>query len=106
MNRETKRMTDRQVVKEADVDADGFPEIGDAGSAPRAARATQVRGRRTTPAQFAREIRDELRQVAWPSRAEMVNYSMVVFFTLVLMVGLIFLLNFAFGRGVFFMFQK
>jgi preprotein translocase subunit SecE len=106
VNRETKRMTERQVAKEADVDAQGFPEIGDAGSAPRATRTAQVGSRRTSPVQFAREIRDELRQVAWPSRAEMVNYSMVVFFTLVLMVGLIFLLNFAFGKGVFFMFQK
>jgi len=61
---------------------------------------------RTTPMQFAREIRDELRQVAWPTRVEMVNYSMVVFFTLVIMIALIFLLNFAFGKGVFFMFQK
>ncbi|MHB8219008.1 MAG: preprotein translocase subunit SecE [Acidimicrobiales bacterium] len=56
--------------------------------------------------QFTREIRDELRQVAWPNRAELVNYTTVVFFTLVLMICLIFALNFVFGKGVFFMFQK
>jgi preprotein translocase subunit SecE len=62
--------------------------------------------KRTTPVQFVREIRDELRQVAWPTRAEMVNYTTIVFATLVLMTALIFLLNYAFGKGVLFMFQK
>ena len=36
----------------------------------------------------------------------MVNYTTIVFATLVLMTALIFLLNFAFGKGVLFMFQK
>ena len=104
MNRETKRMSERQtrtITEGAELDMDAF-EIG--GPGPQ--RAPKPVRTRTTPAQFAREIRDELRQVAWPSRVEMVNYSMVVFFTLVIMTALIFLLNFAFGRGVFFMFQK
>jgi preprotein translocase subunit SecE len=69
-------------------------------------RESRPRRSRTSPVQFAREVRDELRQVAWPTRVEMVNYSMVVFFTLVIMVALIFVLNLAFGKGVFYMFQK
>ncbi len=86
----------------AELGRDAFA-IGDVAAAPREVK--QAR-QRTTPVQFAREIRDELRQVAWPSRAEMVNYTLVVFFTLVIMIALIFLLNYVFGKGVFFMFQK
>ena len=36
----------------------------------------------------------------------MVNYTTIVFTTLVLMTTLIFVLNFAFGKAVLFMFQK
>jgi preprotein translocase subunit SecE len=104
VNRETKRMMERRgsVAEGAELETDTF-EIGDVG--PTARQVRPVR-QRTTPIQFAREIRDELRQVAWPTRVEMVNYSLVVFFTLVIMIGLIFLLNYAFGHGVFYMFEK
>ena len=85
-------------------DAPGFDELGDV--RPIAAPRDRVTKQRTTPFRFAREIRDELRQVAWPSRAELVNYTLVVLFTLIFMVLLIFLMNYAFGKGVFFMFQK
>jgi preprotein translocase subunit SecE len=47
-----------------------------------------------------------LRQVAWPNRSEMLNYTAVVVTTLVLMVTLIFILNFGFGKTVLFMFHK
>ncbi len=106
MNRETKRMMERRgqaAADGADLETGTF-EIDDVEVARREAK--PVRTDRTTPVQFAREVRDELRQVAWPTRAEMVNYSMVVFFTLVVMIALIFVLNLAFGKGVFFMFQK
>ncbi len=106
MNRETKRMMDRRGQTTADgaeLATEAF-EIGDVGPTPRAVRT--VGRRRTTPLQFAREVRDELRQVAWPTRAEMVTYSLVVFFTLLLMIALIYLLNYAFGHGVVYMFEK
>jgi len=65
-------------------------------------------GRATTPGmsiparvvEFFREIRSELRQVAWPTRAEVANSATVVFIVLVLLVCLIFLLNYAFSHGV------
>ncbi len=66
----------------------------------------QTRNRRTSPVQFVREIGDELRQVSWPSRAELINYTTVVFFTLVLMVALIFVLNLGLGKAIVYMFQK
>jgi preprotein translocase subunit SecE len=55
--------------------------------------------------QFFREVRSELRQVAWPTRAEVINYSLVTFFTLVLLIGLIFVLNYAFAKGIFWLFK-
>ena len=62
--------------------------------------------RRTSPGTFVREIRDEMRQVAWPSRAEMLNYTAVVLTTLVLMISLIFVLNYAYGKAILFLFHK
>ena len=50
--------------------------------------------------EFGREIRSELRQVAWPTRAEVANSATVVFIVLVMMVCLIFLLSWAFSHGI------
>ena len=50
--------------------------------------------------EFFREVRSELRQVAWPTRQEVANSATVVLIVLVLMVSLIFLLNYAFSHGV------
>ena len=58
------------------------------------------------PAQFVREVRDEMRQVAWPSRSELINYTSVVFTTLVIMISLIFVLNLAFGKLITLLFTK
>jgi preprotein translocase subunit SecE len=33
---------------------------------------------RTSPGQFLKEVRGELRKVAWPSRKELISYSVVV----------------------------
>ncbi|MHB1583009.1 MAG: preprotein translocase subunit SecE [Acidimicrobiales bacterium] len=100
MNRETKRMMQRQ----GQMEADGSPSTR---NRPQAQATKRPPSRsRTSVAQFFREIRDEMRQVAWPSRAEVANYTTVVFTTLVLMIALIFVLNFAFGKAVLFLFQK
>lgn len=88
------------MTADTDVGDRGAGEVGP-GPRPRAVAHT-----RKSPMQFLREIRDELRQVAWPSRTELVNYTLVVFVTLVIMIALIFLLNFVFGKGVVFLFQK
>src|ERR1700722_1068891 len=97
VNRETKRMMARQGQREAD----GSP--ASKRPATTAQRPPQAR-QRTSPPQFAREVRDELRQVAWPSRSELANYTAVVVTTLVLMISLIFVLNFGFGKAVLFLF--
>ncbi len=99
MNRETKRMMQRQ----GQMEADGSPSTrrAAAGTATKAQR--QQKGgapvrKRSTPVQFVREVRDEMRQVAWPSRAELINYTSVVLTTLIIMISLIFVLNLAFGK--------
>ncbi len=97
MNRQTKRMMQRQ----GQVEADGSPAVRRQ-APPRAPRPAQ---QRTTPAQFLREVRGELRKVAWPTRPEVVNYSTVVLVTLVVLITLIFLLNYAFGHGVNWLFK-
>jgi preprotein translocase subunit SecE len=51
-------------------------------------------------------VRSELRQVAWPTRKEVANSATIVFLTLVLLVSVIFLLNYAFSHAVIFLFKS
>jgi preprotein translocase subunit SecE len=99
VNRETKRLMQRQ----GQMEADGSPATRRAPASTTTRPPRQQRGgaptrKRSTPVQFVREVRDEMRQVAWPSRAELINYTSVVFVTLVIMISLIFVLNLAFGK--------
>jgi preprotein translocase subunit SecE len=64
------------------------------------------RGKRTSPAQFVREIREEMRQVSWPTRPEVINYTTIVLFVLIFMTSLIFGLGYGFSKFVTFLFQK
>jgi preprotein translocase subunit SecE len=57
-------------------------------------------------AEYFREVRNELVKVAWPPRSEVVNYSAVVLATLVVIVLLIFALNWAFGHLVIWLYQR
>jgi preprotein translocase subunit SecE len=107
VNRETKRLMQRQ----GQMEADGSPATrkASAGSSSGAQRQPRTRpqGRkRTTPVQFVREVRDEMRQVAWPSRSELINYTSVVLTTLIIMISLIFVLNLAFGKLITLLFTK
>jgi preprotein translocase subunit SecE len=111
VNRETKRMMQRQ----GQMEADGSPAsrrapAGGQGTGSRGAGRTPGKGpsgrKRTSPVQFSREVRDEMRQVAWPSRAELINYTSVVITTLALMIGLIFVLNLGIGRLITLLFSK
>ncbi len=113
MNRETKRMMQRQ----GQMEADGSPATRRAPAGTQTGRQaarngarTPQRGpsgrKRTTPVQFTREVRDEMRQVAWPSRAELINYTSVVLTTLLLMIGLIFVLNLGIGKLITLLFSK
>ena len=97
MNREQKRMLQRQ----GQVDAEGNPARTKA--PPR--KAPNPQEARTSPAQFLREVRGELRKVAWPTRQEVVKYSTVVFIAVVLLTLFIFGLDYAFGEAILFLFD-
>lgn len=60
---------------------------------------------RQTPLGYLRDVRNELRKVNWPSRAELRNYSVVVLITLVVMIALIFILDFLFSEAAVFLFK-
>jgi preprotein translocase subunit SecE len=57
--------------------------------------------KRTGPAQFLKEVRTELRRVAWPSRGEVAQYSLIVLVTTILIGAYIFGLDQLFGQLVF-----
>ena len=44
---------------------------------------------RVGPAQYLREVRDEMRKVAWPKRPEVVRYSIVVVVTVIIYTALV-----------------
>jgi preprotein translocase subunit SecE len=98
MNRQTKRQLQRQ----GQLGADGAPAARKR-PAPQAPRPTEER---TSPAQFLREVRGELRKVAWPTRSEVINYSIIVLFTVVILTTYIALLDVAFGDAIFRLFQR
>jgi preprotein translocase subunit SecE len=94
------------------MEADGSPakRTAPAGKQPAGARTPGGRGpsgrKRTTPLQFSREVRDEMRLVQWPSRSELINYTSVVLTTLIIMITLIFFLNLGFGKLITLLFTK
>jgi preprotein translocase subunit SecE len=71
LNRQQKRMLKRQGA----LDEQGAPT-----RAPRQSAPTQ----RVGPVQYLREVREEMRKVAWPGREEVVRYSIIVTATVVL----------------------
>ena len=61
--------------------------------------------RRATPRQFLHEVNVEMRKVAWPTRAETINYSTVVLLTLAILMALIFVLDLGFSKLSVFLFK-
>lgn len=96
MNREQKRQMQKQ----------GQDPDGEAAPTRTAAPARKpVRREPFRLGQFFREVRSELRQVAWPNRAEVINYTTVTLFTLLSLMIFIFILNYAFAKGVLWLFK-
>ena len=50
--------------------------------------------------QFIREIRQELKKVAWPSRQETTTFSVVVLVVTVVLTAVIFAMDFGFKQGI------
>jgi preprotein translocase subunit SecE len=90
MNRQTKRLMQRQK-------ATGQDRM----EAMRQRRAvTTERKRRPPVRQFLKEVRQELKKVAWPSRKELVGYTIVVLVAVVFMTTLVFGMDLTFSKVV------
>ncbi len=97
MNRETKRMLQRQGA----VDAAGNPV-----RAQRTAATPKAAAERTPPRQYLGEVRSELKKVVWPSRDEIQNYTIVVLVMLAVMTTITFGFDFVFARIILFLFDR
>ncbi len=53
---------------------------------------------------FLREVVAEMRKVIWPTRKELVTYTIVVLIFVVFMVALVFAMDALFAKGVFTLF--
>jgi preprotein translocase subunit SecE len=71
---------------------------------PKAAALAGQKRERTKPRQFFKEVLAELRKVAWPSRQEVVAYSVVVLVSVVVIATLIFFMDLAFTKAVLFLY--
>jgi preprotein translocase subunit SecE len=75
-------------------------EVNEQGAPIRQARPTvaaQVAKERVGPFQYIREVRDEMRKVAWPKLAEVRRYSIIVLVTVVIVTAFVGGLDAAFG---------
>ena len=59
---------------------------------------------RTSPPQYVREVRGELRRVHWPNRRELAQYSAVVLVAVILLTAYIFAIDQLFGQIVLWIF--
>ncbi|MPZ89704.1 MAG: preprotein translocase subunit SecE [Nitriliruptorales bacterium] len=66
-----------------------------------AQRQPHEKSERTGPRTFLREVRGELKRVAWPSRKEVGSYSVVVLVTVTLLTLFVFALDQVFAQVVF-----
>ena len=98
MNRQQKRM----LQKQGQLGADGEPQARRR-STPTAPRPKDAR---TTPLQFIREVRGELRKVAWPTRPEVINYSIIVLVAVVLLTAYVAALDYGFGDVLLKLFSR
>jgi len=96
LNRQTRRFAQKQGL----LDEDGEPV-----RQKREPRAGSTEPR-TPPVQFVREVRKELKLVSWPSREEVINYSLVVFVLLVVFTAVVAGLDFSLGEGIVKLFDR
>ena len=97
LNREQKR----RLQKQGDLGDDGEPTRG----ARRGQKAPAPKEQRTSARQFAHEVRAELRKVAWPTKSETVNYTVIVLVTLVVLTTLVFAVDWVFSNAVLKLFE-
>ncbi|MEX0651232.1 MAG: preprotein translocase subunit SecE [Actinomycetota bacterium] len=97
MNRQMKRMQERaeRQQKRGGGDRSSAPTV-----AARRAQVAERRRKRTGALQFLKEVRQELKKVDWPSRAELISYTIVVLATLVVTTLYVAGLDLAFSKTI------
>jgi preprotein translocase subunit SecE len=86
LNREQKR----QLRKMGALDEDGKPS--------RTQRQPKKKSERTGIRQYLREVRDEMRKVAWPTRPEVKRYSIIVVITVIVYTAVVAGFDFVFAE--------
>ena len=94
MNRQTKRMMAKQ-----GTDKPRAPE--DKRRPPSAAPQREKIG----PKEYLAEVKGEMRKVAWPTKKEVVNSTIIVLIAVVVMTSLIFLFDYGSSKFVLFLFD-
>jgi preprotein translocase subunit SecE len=105
----------RQLQRQGQLDEEGRPAVRARQQPPR----TLAPERRPLPAdrtrgetffdrvvEFLREVRGELRRVAWPTRNETLNSAMVVLVAVVVLTAVIFGFDTAFSKFVLYLFKQ
>ncbi len=90
MNRQTKRLMKKQEEQKRKAPA---RPVAKAPGAP-------TKRERTKGRVFVKEVIGELKKVAWPSRREVVAYSIVVLVSVIIIGALIFGMDFVFTKAV------
>jgi preprotein translocase subunit SecE len=91
MNREQKRAAQRA----GQLNEDGTQA---APKRDRKAPSQSVKAERTSPAQFIREVRSEMKKVTWPTRPEVIRLSIIVLIALIVFMTAVFLLDTMFAE--------
>jgi preprotein translocase subunit SecE len=86
MNRQVKR----QMAKQG----------ADKPNAPEKRGRANTQTERTTPRSYLREVQGEMKRVAWPPRAEILNSTVIVIIGVVVMTALIFLFDYLANSAV------
>jgi preprotein translocase subunit SecE len=93
VNRQTKRMMQKQ-----GTDKPRAPDRKPASQAP-------VARKRTSPTAYVAEARGELRKVAWPTKQEVINSTIIVLIAIIFMTTLIFGYDYFSAKFVLFLFD-
>ena len=88
--------------RQGQVDSDGSPTRREAPRPPAARVATKER---IGPSEYARQVRAELRKVAWPTRQEVINSTIIVLIAVIIMTSLIFGFDYGSSKLVLFLFE-
>ena len=97
MNRQTKRMMAKQGTDKPKSRASDGEKRRPPSSAPTR--------EKIGPREFLSEVRGELRKVAWPTKKEVVNSTIIVLIAVVVMTTLIFLFDYASAKLVLFLYE-